>query len=348
MKSPEKISSWPQDGLETVSRCPICASSARNVLHTELTDRYFRCAPGYWSLYGCTVCRSAYLDPRPTRDTIGLAYSHYFTHSAKSTTKLTMMRYVRRAFANGYRNARFGTHWQPSNRLGALLVHMLPGQRALLDAEARHLPDPKPGSRLLDIGCGAGDFLVLAGALGWDAEGVDTDAKAVGVATSRGLRVRCGSLDEFDNVRSRFHAITLRHVIEHVHDPIEILKKCYRLLTADGVLWVETPNIDSEGHRIYGRHWRELDAPRHLMLFNWDSLSLALSTAGFKNVTSLPSAPVCSSIFAESEAIAKNADACRRPTRSPRVLFKAWLAEKNGARDVRKREALTIMAWKRG
>jgi len=71
---------WPEDGLERVGRCPLCASSSRSVRHTDLSDRLFRAAPGRWTLHDCAGCGGAYVDPRPTRETIGLAYRSYYTH----------------------------------------------------------------------------------------------------------------------------------------------------------------------------------------------------------------------------------------------------------------------------
>src|SRR3954451_11454477 len=74
------VSDWPAGGLEAQSTCPACGSHDREPLHSDLRDRVFGAAPGDWSLVRCLACGSAYLDPRPTRDTIGIAYSSYFTH----------------------------------------------------------------------------------------------------------------------------------------------------------------------------------------------------------------------------------------------------------------------------
>lgn len=89
-------------------------------------------------------------------------------------------------------------------------------------------------------------------------------------------------LNGFGAVESRFDVITLNHVIEHVSDPIELLRSCYRLLKLGGQLWLQTPNIDSLGSRRYGRHWRGLEPPRHLVLFDPVSLRSALHQAGFQ------------------------------------------------------------------
>src|ERR1700730_4983745 len=71
----EKVpESWPAEELEAVDRCPLCGCADRIALHLDLTDRVFFCAPGTWSLYRCGGCEGAYLDPRPTSESIARAY----------------------------------------------------------------------------------------------------------------------------------------------------------------------------------------------------------------------------------------------------------------------------------
>jgi hypothetical protein len=74
-------------------------------------------------------------------------------------------------------------------------------------------------------------------------------------------------------------------VIEHVHDPLALLRSCYHLLRPGAGIYIDTPNIDAIGHRIYGRNWRGLETPRHLVLFGRSSLSRALNQAGFRNIS---------------------------------------------------------------
>jgi hypothetical protein len=71
---------WPADELEAVDCCPLCGCAERTMLHRDLTDRVFFCAPGGWHLYRCRGCEGAYLDPRPTSESIARAYSSYYTH----------------------------------------------------------------------------------------------------------------------------------------------------------------------------------------------------------------------------------------------------------------------------
>ena len=70
---------WPVKGLEQLGQCPICEAKDRVILHEELEDRLFS-SPGVWTMFSCQSCQSAYLDPRPNRKTIHLAYSTYYTH----------------------------------------------------------------------------------------------------------------------------------------------------------------------------------------------------------------------------------------------------------------------------
>ena len=70
---------WPRDGLEAVAACPVCGGERRVRMYDGLRDRLFS-APGEWALWRCGGCRSAYLDPRPTAETLGLAYADYMHH----------------------------------------------------------------------------------------------------------------------------------------------------------------------------------------------------------------------------------------------------------------------------
>ena len=72
---------WPASGLEACPACPACGTPARGRPGSaDLADRLYGCAPGLWSFQRCARCGAAYLDPRPTRETIADAYGDYYTH----------------------------------------------------------------------------------------------------------------------------------------------------------------------------------------------------------------------------------------------------------------------------
>jgi hypothetical protein len=210
---------WPAEGLESLGACPLCHSTKRRKLHEHLTDVTFFAAPGEWTLWRCLGCRSAYLDPRPNRETIGLAYGEYFTHSLIDPPgPETTMQRIRKNLANGYRNARYGTELTPAWKLGYLVAKLVPSLGKIVDVQFRYLPRAsKSGARALDIGCGNGAWLSLAKWAGWEVSGVEPDPVALAQGRSHGLDVR-PSLGDFEADTAGFDYITLSHVIEHVRN----------------------------------------------------------------------------------------------------------------------------------
>jgi len=288
--SPLPNGRWPEDGLETLRACPVCGSQDRAVLHHSLRDNIFFCAAGLWTMWRCEDCRSAYLDPRPTPETIHLAYRDYYTHAppatAQETGQLSLPRKIRRTMANGYRNWRYGSRYAPASSVGVAVGLAFASLRRPLDVAFRYLPHPanSEGRRVLDIGCGGGGFLDLAASAGWSASGCDPDPIAVENARARGLDVRQGGVEAWADAESSFDAITLSHVIEHVHDPVATIRTAFRLLRPGGQLYMDTPNIEALGHEAYGPYWRGLDPPRHLVLFGWNSCTRMLAGIGFEEI----------------------------------------------------------------
>jgi 2-polyprenyl-3-methyl-5-hydroxy-6-metoxy-1,4-benzoquinol methylase len=278
---------WPSNELEHVPECPVCGSGMREILHENLVDNVFFTAPGRWNLHRCLQCGSGYLDPRPDERSIGKAYATYYTHDAGKEAKRekqTSLHRLKPALFNGYSNQRYGTQREPAVRAGAWLARWIPRQREKLDAKFRYLPKPVPGQKLLDIGCGNGTFLILAHEAGWDVTGIDPDPKAVDAARQRGLDVAVGSLQLYAGMSNCFDAITLSHVIEHLHQPDQMIQMVYRLLKPGGIVFIDTPNIESKGAKFWGSHWRGLETPRHLAIFSPTALVGLLTRNAFENI----------------------------------------------------------------
>lgn len=305
-----ELEDWPVDGLETIGQCPICGGDSRTLFYEGLTDRVYRCAPGSWRLHRCNGCGSAFLDPRPTQETIGLAYRRYFTHAEDSpgTGPVSQKPWAnfRQALRNGYLNARYHASLTPAHWLGRIFLPLLPPLRERADRWVRHLPPPYPGARLLEIGCGNGGFLLTMRELGWDVQGVEPDVKAAQVARSRGLPVIEGVLKPGLLPDASFDAITMHHVIEHLHNPVEVLAHCHRLLRPAGVISVITPNFDSRGSKLFGKDWYPLQPPSHLVLFTTRSLARALRHTGYQNVRAHASFFGAESIFRDSARLQGN------------------------------------------
>lgn len=311
LTTPPQSSDWPPEGLEKISNCPVCGSSARHILYEGLTDRVFFCVPGHWTMHQCNTCHTAYLDPRPTPQTIHLAYETYYTHSKRQparTNRSRSLSWLIHAVINDYLNSRYGSKFRPAAPLGSVGVRLLPKTRRKLDRKHRYLPKLRPGVHLLDVGFGDGAFLDLAKRVGWEVSGVDPDPLTIDSARRRGLNVHLGNIEEFGNQYEVFDAITLNHVIEHVHDPKKTLKRAYDLLKPGGCLYLETPNLDAAGHRIYGRHWRGLEPPRHLVLFTWSSLEKLALDVGFDRFFRLPQYQLYADLAAKSRALQTGSD----------------------------------------
>lgn len=290
--------------VQPCAACPICGATGRPV-YSGQRDRMFD-APGRWSLKRCSNdrCRLAWLDPMPIAADIGKAYTRYYTHAPQSNAQAAGA--IKRLFLHlksDYLATRYG---YPRGALPLplpLTGHLLapfPLRRAEADAEVRFL-DAVSNGQLLDVGCGSGDWLLAMRERGWQVTGVDFDAGAVAVGRQRGLRVRCGPLEDQRFPDESFDAITLNHVIEHVPDPVRTLQECARVLRRGGRLVVSTPNADSLSHHIYKQDWRGLEPPRHLHIFSFDALRDALALAGLRTVRLLPQ--VADSILYESHLL---------------------------------------------
>lgn len=281
VKVPSDWPEWPADGLEYLGKCPVCGSPNRALLHEDLIDRWFH-TPGRWTMYQCESCGSGYIDPRPNEVTIGLAYQTYETHRATDVQGSNDTRLATR-LRNGYLNTKYGYRMAPSSRCGYLAMHLLPPPLRLeWDHYARHLKPPMPGkNKLLDVGCGNGEFLARAQWQGWNVTGLDADDAALAHARAAGIRVVQGNVDNGQFASASFDAITSHQVIEHMHEPVRFLHTLYEWLKPGGSIWIGTPNIASKLHKQFGADWRDLHPPHHLVLFSAKSLVRTMGACGF-------------------------------------------------------------------
>ena len=267
-------------------------------------------APGEWSLRRCTNhhCLLLWLDPQPIEEDIGRAYAKYYTHQSRTAGSSLPKRIFRSVKASylrsrlGYEKATYGTAW----RWLAPFGNLHPGGGAAFAATVMFLPAPKAVSSLLDVGCGAGDLMARMRELGWEVTGVETDPIAVGRARARQLEVHQGELESAGFAAMSFDAITMAHVIEHVHDPHRLLAQCRRILKPKGTLVVTTPNTSSWGHRHFGRDWRGLEPPRHLHMFNPYNVRQLLESAELQPSRVATFAINASAIWPASAAIRRS------------------------------------------
>ena len=138
------------------------------------------------------------------------------------------------------------------------------------------------GSRLLDIGCGTGTFLLAARRRGWEVSGVELSPYAAAVARRRGLEVRVGALSEARYPERSFDVVTLLDLIEHLEDPRAELREVHRVLVPGGRVVVETPNWRSIYRCLLRARWAALQPRVHILYFEGPTLRRLLESGGFE------------------------------------------------------------------
>lgn len=265
--------------------CYICQSPGK-ILYQGMTDRLFN-VPGKWDIRQCQnpECGLLWLDPIPIKEDIGKVYLNYYTHGDINVVSKSFLRraidYIDKGYlADKYKYLKGQTGIY--QRILGFLVYLDQGLKSELDFEVMYLPAQK--GRLLDVGCGDGRFLMKMRDLGWQAEGMEVDETAVEIARKNGLKVSVGQLPGKTYPENFFDVITLRSVMEHFSDPLDVLIECQRILKDTGYLMIITPNTKSRVHNIYKEKWFDLDPPRHLHIFSSKNMKNLLKKAGFKNI----------------------------------------------------------------
>ena len=297
-------SGWGEHELETVTQCVVCGCERLAPMYPDLRvhDR------SAWHLDRCKGCSSGLLNPRPTAHSIGKAYLGDYVPYVRQTARPDAVgprQRARRVIEDAYLERRWGYSRLPASAGIAALSTVMPSLRRAADRLVRFAPAPQPSARLLDIGCATGTYMELMRDLGWDTHGVEMDPGAVETARRIGLDVRQGTMTEVSpEIDGTFDHITVGHVIEHTHHPVEALRAACRVLRPGGRLWIGTPNLSSLGSLLFRSNWRALEPPRHLVLFTPDSLAFALAKAGFSEVKLVRSRPSAPWHFEESAKLA--------------------------------------------
>jgi len=123
----------------------------------------------------------------------------------------------------------------------------------------------KATGKLLDIGCGTGDFLAVANNVGWETVGYEPNEKARSLAQKKDVALVAEISDLAD---ASFDVITMWHVLEHVPDVEAQIKELRRLVKPGGTIVIAVPNFKSYDAKYYKNFWAAYDVPRHLWHFS--------------------------------------------------------------------------------
>lgn len=140
------------------------------------------------------------------------------------------------------------------------------------------------GNLFLEIGCNVGIATEAARRLGFDAVGIDVDAAAIDIAKAEfpECRFYAELSTDFAARGERYDVIYCSEVMEHVPDPMSVLRSMKELLAENGIIWMSTPDA---GHWRTPKNvleWKELAPPDHIGMFSPKSLAIALRQSGLK------------------------------------------------------------------
>lgn len=245
-----------------MSACQICANTHGNTLH-EAREMMFGLRERFTYLE-CGACGCVQL-LAPPADPSKYYPPNYYSFRPPSRWR-RFLRDQWAAYAHDGRN--------PIGRVvSALFMEHFPMQAIRRAALPR-------SARLLDVGCGAGDFVLDLWHLGYrKASGLDPYIPA-DITHACGARIWKRAIEAAPE--APYDAITLIHSFEHMAEPARVLATLHTLLAPDGVALISIPIAGTYGWRHYRTNWVGLDAPRHLFLHTADSLAQLASRTGFR------------------------------------------------------------------
>jgi 2-polyprenyl-3-methyl-5-hydroxy-6-metoxy-1,4-benzoquinol methylase len=144
----------------------------------------------------------------------------------------------------------------------------------------------KHAGDLLDLGCSSGSFLEYMGRDSWRLYGVEMSAETAKKAEARcGAEVYVGNITDAPFAPESFDAITCFDVLEHLYEPLEVMRKVKEWLKPEGIFYVQVPNIQSAESRVFKNYWHGLELPRHLFHYSPASLRHLAESVGLKMVS---------------------------------------------------------------
>lgn len=234
---------------KTHSLCPWCGSDSCEP-HLDTFDYFLTREP--FSIVRCKQCGLLYTTPQPDSESIGNYYKsdNYLSHNDKKGGLIPFIynRVKRVNIAYKYKTATTGI----------------------------------AGKRMLDFGCGVGDFISYAKEHGYTVEAADASEAARKAASEKLNQQVHTPQDIFNMPDNSFDIITLWHVLEHIDTLKEHVEMLNRLLAPNGRLVIALPNYRSFDAQYYGGQWAAYDLPRHLCHFNRDTIAAIFANTDLK------------------------------------------------------------------
>lgn len=223
---------------ERLNKCPLCKSGLF-LNYTEIKDHAV--SKETFIICKCQNCSLLFTNPSPKEEKIGPYYDfpEYYSHE-KNNKSITQIVY---------------------NKVRDYAV----------TEKVKLISSLKEPGKILDYGCGTGEFLQAAKLSGWNVKGIEPTPKARNQANQL-LDGKVIENIELLDEKKKFDVISLFHVLEHIHSLRKTVKRIIKHLKSDGYILIAVPNPESYDAKKYGNDWAGWDVPRHLYHFNQTSI----------------------------------------------------------------------------
>ena len=235
--------------LEKISSCQICKGTSfkdfLSVIDHNVSGDDF-------NISECNSCGFRFTNPRPKEETIGKYYksSNYISHSSSKKGLINKIYHIVRNYQFKKKTTLINSRIETNEK------------------------------KILDIGCGTGDFINYLKEKGWVTAGIETDGGARKIATEKNHQRVFENIEKLNG--EKFDVITMWHVLEHVYDLNTFLKSIYTLLNEKGLLVVGVPNNASYDAKFYKENWYAYDPPIHLSHFRIKDIKELATAHNFK------------------------------------------------------------------
>ncbi len=238
-------------GTSSLTRCPLCHSSHSKELF-EVRD--WSISQENFSLLQCLSCKLVHTHPIPSDLSSYYNSPNYISHSKTKRGLINRLYHVGQVYNLRYK-------WSLARKSSS-------------------------GTNWLDYGCGAGDFLKYIANKGIHAVGVEPHQQS----REKLLRDKMTVYQpkEYFDSTAVYDCITMWHVLEHLHNPIDVLRQHHQSLSTSGTLLIAVPNHQSYDAKHYQEYWAAYDVPRHICHYDDYTMSLLAKETGFTLTTTKP------------------------------------------------------------
>jgi 2-polyprenyl-3-methyl-5-hydroxy-6-metoxy-1,4-benzoquinol methylase len=239
---------------DKVEICPICDNKE---FRNEIICKDHSISQESFAIVSCEKCNLWMTSPRPSVSQIGKYYEseEYISHTSKPNTIINWL---------------------------YLLVRNI-----TLRSKLKIISNYTKNKQILDYGCGTGDFLAYCSDKNYKVRGIEPNEKARKTAQKKVKGQIYSEIKEVE-IDEKMSVITLWHVLEHIHNPNEILTELRKCLKKDGIIVVAVPNRNSPDALKYKENWAAYDVPRHLFHYRLKDIKGLAKRNKLKLVNSIP------------------------------------------------------------